>query len=225
MLAEAERLAEAEAAARALFTAPVALAATDPRQCQPELLPGEGEALSRALPIRRREFAAGRAAARRALVALGLPPAPIPMAPDRAPIWPEGLFGSISHSASLCLAVVGRAPLSLGLDLEPDAPLEEDLLPTICRPEELARLPEPARGNLARLIFSAKEATYKALYPLTGVILDFADLEVTLEPEAGRFTARLNRPLAPFAMGDLLRGRFARVADHLVTGVTIGQAA
>jgi 4'-phosphopantetheinyl transferase EntD len=41
--------------------------------------------------------------------ALGLPERPIPMGRDRAPVWPEGVVGSISHSDAFCLAAVARS--------------------------------------------------------------------------------------------------------------------
>ena len=48
------------------------------------VMPEEEPTLARMVPARRREFAAGRTAARRAL---GRSVA-IPMGPDRAPVWP-----------------------------------------------------------------------------------------------------------------------------------------
>jgi len=44
-----------------------------------------------------------------------------------------------------------------------------------------------------RLLFSAKEAAYKAWFLLTGATPGFADVEMT-EPADGRFTLRLLTP-------------------------------
>ncbi len=217
--------AQLQAAARGLFGDDVAVATCDPRLPQPALLPGEAAHLARAIVARRREFAAGRAAARAAIAALGGAPLPIPAAPDRAPIWPEGWQGSISHSATLCLAVVTRAPLTLGVDLEPDHAMNENIIATICSKMEIGRISGPEMAHHATLIFSAKEAAYKAQYPLTGLLFGFDNLDITLHPTDGSFTATFLKPAGRFAIGDTLPGRYARATGHLVTAVTIGQGA
>ena len=40
---------------------------------------------------------------------------------------------------------------------------------------------------MGHLLFSAKEATYKAWYPLTGIVLSHAEVDVELSP-TGTFT-------------------------------------
>ena len=68
--------------------------------------------------------------------------------------------------------------LSVGVDIEPAEPLEPGLLEIIATARERERAPyDPFRG---RLLFSIKEAIYKAVYPLDGVFLDHHDVEVTL---------------------------------------------
>jgi 4'-phosphopantetheinyl transferase EntD len=82
---------------------------------------------------------------------------------------------------------------SVGLDLERDGSVAEDLEALICTDRErqwLAAKPLAARARLRTLFFSAKEAVYKCQYPVTRRCLDFRDLELELEPEAGRFQAR-----------------------------------
>jgi 4'-phosphopantetheinyl transferase EntD len=71
------------------------------------------------------------------------------------------------------VAVAARAQhvRSLGLDVEPDAPLDPELWDEVCAPAEAAWLAAQAparRGRLAKLVFSAKECAYKCQYPLTG---------------------------------------------------------
>ncbi len=155
-----------------------------------DLFPEEAAAMTRARPARVAEFAGGRLAARRAMARLGLARAPIPMGADRAPVWPDGIVGSISHAQGLCLAVVARAQdfLSLGIDVEGDAPLATDLIPEICLPEELAPLPKSARPALAKRLFSAKEAAYKAHYPLASQVFGFHGLAVNLTEGRAVFT-------------------------------------
>ncbi|MDX2484294.1 MAG: 4'-phosphopantetheinyl transferase superfamily protein [Pseudodonghicola sp.] len=213
--------------ARPLLPGTVALVATDPNAAQPPALPQERAALSGARPARLREFDAGRAAARRAMVQLGATPAPVLHGDDRAPIWPEGLVGTITHGAGACLAALAhrRDMRALGLDLEQATPLEPDLFETICTGAELNRLatlPPDQRGLRAKLIFSAKEAAYKAQYPLSHTLFDFQTLEIDIDTNApGQFSARFLRAIAPFAAESRLSGRYAIGGGRIVTAVAI----
>ena len=185
-----------------------------------EIHAGEAAAMRHAVPKRRAEFFAGRIAAHRAMQALGHPPAPVLMGEDRAPIWPEGLVGSISHCRDACVALVARAAQyrSLAVDIEPDSDLPEDVIELVCLPEErlrLARLPEAERARMARLIFSAKEATYKLQYPVAGKPLEFSDVEIVVDVLNKRFEAHVAPPLAPAFATQVLTGRFGRAEGKL----------
>ncbi|MEP7026320.1 MAG: 4'-phosphopantetheinyl transferase superfamily protein [Actinomycetota bacterium] len=166
------------------------------------LFPQEEAYLARAVDQRRQEFTAGRACARAALAQLGLPPVPIVPGGRGAPQWPDGVVGSITHCAGYRAAVAAAAGdvAALGLDAEPEEPLPSGLLDVIARPAERARLAALAQSAPGvcwdRLLFSAKEAVYKAWYPLTGRRLDFGQADVTIAAQAGTFTARLLVPAA-----------------------------
>jgi len=166
-----------------------------------------GETLPGAVPQRLTEFAQGRSAARAAMQSLGHPAQAIPIGPDRAPQWPDGLTGSISHCKGACFAIVGARAVwaGLGLDIEPRIPVSPDLWPTILRPEEIAALPAADAGRVALLIFTAKEAVYKAQYALTATLFDFQTLAVSLEGH--HFTATFAAPVGPFAKGHRIPGR------------------
>ena len=197
------------AAARALLPAGVAVAACDPRGPQPTLLPGEAV---RGIARRQQEFAAGRAAARLCMAELGLPPQAVPAAPDRSPLWPPGLSGSITHSATACLAALTRVPQLLGLDIEHDVPLPQEMHSLVLRPEE-RDCPDPL------LAFSAKEAAYKAQYPVTRTLFGFEVMQIRIDPP-DRFTAIFRESIGAFAEGSRLEGRYARAGGHLLTVVT-----
>ena len=154
-------------------------------QPQPDtgaLFPEERAAMARAVPTRVAEFTGGRVAARAALARIGLPPVAIPVGDDRAPAWPEGVVGSISHGGGVCVAVVGRAAAwrGLGVDLEPDAPLPPDLVAEIAVEAELAALAPMGQGHAATRVFSAKEAAYKAQYPETRAVFGFDAMRADL---------------------------------------------
>ncbi|WP_426035800.1 4'-phosphopantetheinyl transferase family protein [Cypionkella sp. TWP1-2-1b2] len=180
--------------------------ATAPMALWPE------EDLPGAVPARLAEFGAGRSAARQALRDLGLAPVAIPMALDRAPIWPEAATGSISHCAGACLAVMGltRDYVGLGLDIEPLHPLPAELWSTVLRPEEhkqINDLPQPHQGLQALRIFVAKEATYKAQYLITRQIFDFQTLRIIWQDQS--FTAELCTAISPIEKGFQIQGRCA----------------
>lgn len=170
----------------ALFGAGISVAVTDSAAAHPLLLPTEAVAMRRAVPRRLAEFTAGRAAARIAMQRLGLPPQAVPAAPDRSPVWPAGLNGSISHANGICAAVLTRdTALRLGLDLEDPAPLDPDLWPLVLTLTELSALEEvpiDERGVIAKRVFCIKEAAYKAQFPLTGAVIGFQALEVIALP-------------------------------------------
>jgi 4'-phosphopantetheinyl transferase EntD len=216
--------------ARGLFPAGVALAETDPRVPQPAAWPEERAGLDRPRPERLREFAAGRTAARHAMAQLGQPARAIPHGIDRAPVWPAGLVGSISHCTTTCLAAVAEARsfAALGLDLEEATPLPLDLIPAICteaEAERLAPLPEAQRGLAAKLIFSAKECAYKAQYPASRQVFGFQTLEIRFDAEApqtsGAFTARFLHEVPPFAAGTRLPGRFGLALGLILTTMAL----
>ena len=73
------------------------------------LFPEEEALVAGAVTKRREEFAAGRNAARAALAGLGPPPCPLLRAGRRAPAWPQGIVGSITHCSGFCCAVVAPA--------------------------------------------------------------------------------------------------------------------
>jgi 4'-phosphopantetheinyl transferase EntD len=156
-----------------------------------DLFPEEEAAIASAVAARRGEFATGRACARAALAKLGLPPVPIVPDDRRAPRWPAGVTGSITHCAGYRAAAVARVGdvVSLGLDAEPNDALPDGVLERVAVARERAWLPELAAAvpgvRWDRLLFCAKETVYKAWYPLTGRWLGFEQAAVTFEPEAG----------------------------------------
>ncbi|WP_163569644.1 4'-phosphopantetheinyl transferase family protein [Fodinicola feengrottensis] len=135
----------------------------------------------------RRGFAAttgirgGRRCAHRALAALGMDLSVIGSGPRREPLWPAGVVGSITHSDAYVAAAVagGRAYAGLGIDVECRRPPLESMLETVCVPSEQAWcLAGDSPSQRLRLVFSAKESVFKAVYPATGDWLGFHDLEL-----------------------------------------------
>jgi 4'-phosphopantetheinyl transferase EntD len=163
------------------------------------LFPEEQSIVARAVEKRRRAFTTGRACARLALVELGLAPVALPLGERGAPRWPDGVVGSITHCEGYRASAVAWASeiLYVGIDAEPAGPLPEGVLGRVALDEEQSWLREftIAYPTVAwdRLLFSAKEAVYKAWYPLTGKSLGFADAMIVFDP-GGTFDVQLLVP-------------------------------
>ncbi|WP_027259940.1 4'-phosphopantetheinyl transferase family protein [Leisingera aquimarina] len=225
-MTEAEnKLAERLALVRPLFAADVALAGADPLGALPVPLAEEAAGLSpSAVAKRRNEFAAGRSAAHQAMRQLGLPAAPVPVGRDRAPVWPAGLAGSITHTKSCAMAVLAQEGnvQGLGIDVEEDTPLKDELLPAICSDRERAWLKRQDNpGQMAKVIFSAKEAAYKCQYTLSRAFYGFDGMELEFELAAGAYQAVFTAGRPPFARGEAVCGRFVIGAGLIITTAEI----
>lgn len=205
------------ASARAILPASAALRAWTRGEGEPPLFPAEAEAVARAVPSRRREFARGRACARDALAALGGPRASIAVGRSREPLWPSGFVGSITHCEGLVAAVaaVRDSVVCIGLDAELAKPLPAEIREHVLHPAERSRHSPP---TLETVIFSAKESIHKALFPLEGVSLDFLDVRLEIDAATGIFAARAV-PEARSRSRHLedLVGRFVTGRHHVVT--------
>jgi 4'-phosphopantetheinyl transferase EntD len=172
-----------------------------------QLYPDEEAVLRKAVASRRIEFGTARWCARQALARLGLPPAPILPGPRGAPGWPAGVAGSMTHCAGYRAAALAhsRDIAAIGIDAEPHGPLPDGVGDRVVSQAErraLAGLAGAAPGIAwDKLLFSAKEATYKAWFPLTQRWLGFNEASISINPADGTFTARLLVP------GPVLAGR------------------
>lgn len=194
------------------------------------LPPDEASLVAGAVAKRRDEFATGRKLARAALAQLGSTEVSILQDAMRAPIWPPGFAGSISHCKRKVFAVVGRRRDigTVGIDVEDRRCLDEELWPSILVDAELAlvsALPLSERREVAMIHFSAKESLYKAQYPRSHELMDFADarLELTkLERSAdgaaleGTFCGVFLRDVGRLRAGTKVPGRFRQLADGLL---------
>jgi 4'-phosphopantetheinyl transferase EntD len=191
--------------------------------------PGEEDLVARAVEGRRREFITARRCARTALRAFGHPDAPILPGARREPQWPAGMTGSITHCAGYRAAAVARATdvRLIGIDAEPHAPLRPGIAESITSPDEPAMLTRLAatRPGISwdRLLFSAKESVYKAWYPATRRWLGFEEARLSIDPDAGTFTATILVDGTRIDDGPPLRtmpGRFTVTRGLILTAVT-----
>jgi 4'-phosphopantetheinyl transferase EntD len=168
----------------------------DPPDITP--LPEEEPLIARSVAKRRNEFVTVRFCAREALGGLGLPPVPILKGDKGEPCWPDGVVGSLTHCEGFRGAAVARRGdvRSIGIDAEPHDTLPKGVLDAISLPDERGALAAmPAGLHWDRILFCAKEATYKAWFPLTHRWLGFEDAHITFDVDAsgqsGRFMSKV----------------------------------
>jgi 4'-phosphopantetheinyl transferase EntD len=189
---------------------------------------GEDDLIAKAVPGRRSEFITARRCAREALGRLGYPPVVIRPGPGREPQWPDGIAGSITHCTGYRAAAVARTRdlAAVGIDAEPHGPLPAGVAASVTvagEPEMLDRLARSAPSvHWDRVLFSAKEAIYKAWYPLTHRWLGFEEARLSVDPATGTFTGHLLVDGTRLDGGPALtemHGRYL-VADGLVLTAT-----
>lgn len=177
-----------------------ALAAAEVYRDPPDLapLPEEEPLIAKSVAKRRNEFITVRYCARQALGELGIEPAPILKGEKGEPCWPDGVVGSLTHCEGYRGAVVGRQVevRSVGIDAEPHGVLPDGVLDAISLPAErteLKRLPDGLHWD--RILFCAKEATYKAWFPVTRRWLGFEDAHIIFDVDdsgtSGGFVSRI----------------------------------
>ena len=175
------------------------------------LLPAERVGLERMREVRAAGYSSGRRVARHALGQIGIEDWPV-TARGRMPVWPPQVVGSITHSRTLALAIVG--PLGrfagIGVDLELEHRVTSRLAGRVLVEREHRRL---AEEDWATMLFGAKEAVYKAVNPAVGEFLNFEDVEVTPCLD-GVFIAQTTRPCASEAPVAAGRGYFQRIEEH-----------
>ena len=197
--------------------------------------PEEMKCLSpKAVDKRRKEFFLGRLAAFRALQALGVTPEPVLKGEQREPLWQEAVVGAITHKADTAIAVVARksASCGVGVDLESlDKPVNFRISKKVCTESEqdwVSQIPDEEDRRL-KMIFSAKEAGFKAFFPIEQIYLGYREAELTWRYETQSFSGVLlksagdHHPIGfPFEVGCQIIGQlvFSFVTLPPLTSVT-----
>jgi len=117
------------------------------------LLAAERVGLGRMAEVRRAEYSSGRRVARQALGLLGIADCSV-TARGRLPVWPAGVVGSITHSRTLALAMVGRDGdvAGIGVDLEQESRVNERVATRVLVPAERESL---AQQDWRTMLFAA----------------------------------------------------------------------
>jgi enterobactin synthetase component D len=157
--------------------------------------------LTDAAATRRADFLMGRLAAVEALRRLGAEGS-VGRSPEGAPVWPEGIAGSLTHHSGVAAAVVGRGAdgqgyAGLGIDICPR--LEGDRLRAVVR-QCLTEAEREAWASeeAATLAFAAKESIYKAAYPRAQRFIGFDEAEIVDMGDGGRSTVEKRHAVDAF---------------------------
>jgi len=206
-----------------LFSSSVAIAETRNTNIDTSFLsPAERTYLENVSQNRKREFIAGRFCAHEAMVLANVSPEHIQIGGKGEPIWPSNIVGSITHSHGYAAAAVARKSdiVSLGLDAEIDEPLSSRVLRRISNVQEQEWV-ENVGGTLVqhpgKVLFSAKEATYKAWYPITQEWLGFKEVLINFHDQGNTFTVHIqkNGPIRE------MHGKYTISKDVIVTAIEV----
>ena len=172
------------------------------------LHPLEQALVSHSVDVRKAEFGDARWCAHQALRDLGeWDNEPILRGERGMPLWPRDITGSMTHTEGFRAAVVAPRThvRSMGLDAEPADPLPREVIGSIARPGEMPQLERLLNEGIEcadRLLFCAKEATYKAWFPMTHRWLGFEDAEIDIRSDGSFVSYLLVRPTpVPFISG------------------------
>ena len=130
---------------------------------------------------REEEYSLGRYCAKQAMNAIGMDCYEIQSSPHGFPIWPKGIVGSISHSKGTCISAVAKSNdfKAIGIDIEQFNRIKERSLERLIHAKEKAEIGSDL--NKATLLFSIKEAFYKAQFPIYKTSLNFKDLAFSFD--------------------------------------------
>ncbi|OMI12978.1 4-phosphopantetheinyl transferase [Bradyrhizobium brasilense] len=156
------------------------------------LYASEVMSMGRAVAKVRRESGAARVAARTLLGQLGFPQMAIPKTRFGVPLWPAGVVGSLAHHDRVAAAAIAgtKRIAALGVDIEPNEPLPENLIELIATPNE--RRMYDLHTLKRRDLFVLKEAVYKACFPMDRRFLEFQDVEIDIFARTGH-VSKANR--------------------------------
>ena len=167
---------------------------------------------------RKTEHLAGRIAAVSALKSQGMTSVP-GIGINGEPLWPEGISGSITHSANVAMAIVSENSL-MGIDCEVILDEKEaiEIKEGVIEAAEdtLLQNSELTFSLALTLTFSAKESLFKALFPRVNTFMGFETARVTsLSDQTLQLT--LCQPLAGFQENHTFTLFWCRLGNQVVT--------
>jgi len=180
-----------------------------------ELLQTETAEMEAMAETRQLGYSSGRHCAHLAQAMLGLEVQAIGRE-ARVPLWPAHSVGSITHSPGIAGAISSTSCRGVGIDLEQRGRVSVKLHATLFTQAERSRLGVNGAAA-ADIMFSAKEAGYKAVYPLVGRYIGFQEAEIHLDIAEGTFTIDYVGDYSPNRALNTGLGYWRVHADHVLT--------
>jgi enterobactin synthetase component D len=184
-------------------------------------------ALAAAVQKRKAEYVAGRHCAAEAMRIIDPDfVGDIPCSPTRAPRWPSGTVGSITHTHGFASAAVVPSTRARGVGLDTERTLTRSALEAVR--QIVVRFDDslPSAVGLAdeiyyALLFSAKESAFKCLHPIVKRSFGFEDVRVRFEP-SGTFDVTILCNLSDeIRQGARLNGWWTTAAPNVHTGLLL----
>lgn len=179
--------------------------------------------LNRACHARQNAFLAGRQCASSALADAGfIGQSPLDRLDNGLVDWPDGWVGSISHSRELAICLVSRRHdhRLIGVDIEQMIGTETayNIVHLIVESHELAAINELYDFQTSvTIIFSAKEALFKALYPATSKFENFDAASLLAASSTSLIFALAKDWGHGWVRGRHVMVRYRRFEDHIIT--------
>lgn len=200
------RIADIRSDLNRVYSKPMYLACTEVQDYTQVLSQREFSIVEKAVAKRKNEYSTGRMLAHKLLQEQAFENYEILRGSQREPVWPVGVVGSIAHTDGHAITAIARGCdfESIGIDLETQGRVGEKLISRLITDLELRENPQID----PTLIFSAKEALYKYLFPLVKMYVDFLDVDLDIRPSTNDIFIRAIKVPAANTYTERLRGRY-----------------
>lgn len=181
--------------------------------------------LDRAVLKRRAEFFAGRYCAKKSLLLLDGTVSDIHISPQRYPIWPTHVVGSISHSGNQAIAVTAlkTSARGIGVDIQYEVDLKtcktiknQILFGNEC--EIIFKGSDSVIQTLFTIAFSVKESFFKAAFAEVGWYFDFSAVTITnIDQRNGIIDMHINETLSKnLVAGTVIQAEYKHTDDKKI---------
>lgn len=140
----------------------------------------------------------------------------------RAPIWPSGIVGSISHSSGFAIVAISKEHKSIGIDLEKVMSDEryEKLKDQFLTEEEI-KINQIDFNLFGTIVFSAKESLFKLIYPLCREYFGFHSAKIREISEIGFSIELKSQSTSVSKFNGIYQGKWQKLDDIILTSLVI----
>ena len=177
------------------------------------------------------QHVATRMVASQLLAAQGATDTSVLTGSDRAPRWPRGFIGSVTHTTRFAAAAVlpQSTARSVGIDAERELSADQQaLVRRYCLVNDELDALHRAASTLSEtqaltLCFSAKEAVFKCLYPLVKHYFDFTCVRIVANDKRENFLSIkvLDAEIAQCVGKTELIGSYRLAEGHVFTAIRL----